>query len=77
MDFYAKKEKDLRQLHEETDKDIRTVLTEKGYKDCDVCGPFGILSDRLLINSRHTDNISTDDLLRYLRDAYHVLPKFN
>ena len=77
MDLYAKNEKTLWALHEEIVADIRTVLKEKGYKDGDVCGPFGILSDRLLINSRHTDNISTDDLLRYLRGAYHVLPKFN
>lgn len=79
MDLYAKNEKALRQLHEEIVKDIRTVLSEKGYGSGRVANSyeFEILSDRLLLDGRHTDNISTDDLLRYLRDAYHVLPKFN
>jgi len=79
MDLYAKNEKALRQLHEEIVKDIRTVLSEKGYtsgeaKHYDV---FQIMSDRLIINNRHTDNIDVDNLLKHLRDAYHVLPKFN
>lgn len=79
MDLYAKNEKALRQLHEEIVKDIRTVLSEKGYtrgeaKHYDV---FQIMSDRLIINNHHTDNIDVDNLLKHLRDAYHVLPKSN
>ena len=79
MDLYAKNEKALWQLHEQIVADIRTVLKEKGYDVGDVIRGVAIeiLSDRLLINDRHTDNISVDDLLRYLRDAYHILPKFN
>lgn len=79
MDLYAKNEKALWQLHEQIVTDIRTVLKEKGYTDGRPAKSyeFEILPDRLLIEGRHTDNISVDNLLRYLRDAYHVLPKFN
>jgi hypothetical protein len=78
-DLYAKNEKALKALHDEIVEDIKTVLKEKGYTKYRVANfhDFEILSDRLLIDGSHTDNISTDDLLRYLRDAYHILPKFN
>ena len=79
MDLYAKNEKALWQLHEEIVGDIRTVLKEKGYGVGDVVnrGEFEILSDRLLINGRHTDHVSVDYLMQDLRLAYHVLPKMN
>ena len=79
MDLYAKNEKTLWQLHEEIVADIRTVLKEKGYTNgrVDHSYEFEILPDRLLLDGRHTDNISTDDLLKHLRSAYHVLPKMN
>ena len=77
MDLYAKNEKALWQLHEEIVADIRTVLKEKGYESGDPCGRFEILPDRLLIQGRHTDHLSVDDLLYHLKCAYHVLPKMN
>jgi len=79
MDLYVKNENSLWRLHEEIVKDIRTVLFEKGYTygEAGQYDIFQIMSDRLIINNRRTDNISTDDLLRYLRHAYYVPPKFN
>ena len=79
MDLYSKNEKALRQLHDEIVEDIKTVLKEKGYTSGRAANSyeFEILSDRLLLDGSHTDNISADYLLQYLRDAYHVLPKFS
>ena len=76
MDLYAKNEKALHQLHTEIVKDIRTVLEEKGYVrgKVELYNVFEIMNDRLLINNRHTDNIDVHNLLRYLREAYHVIP---
>ena len=76
MDLYRKNEIALRELHEQIVADIKMVLKEKGYTNGRVANSyeFEILSDRLLLDGRHTDNIRTDDLLRYLRDAYHVIP---
>lgn len=78
-DLYAKNEKALRQLHEEIVKDIRTVLQEKGYTSGKVehYDVFELVGDSLIINNYHTDNIDVDNLLKHLRDAYHVLPKFD
>lgn len=77
MDLYAKNEKALWNLHQEIVKDIRTVLNEKGYETGDRIShydEFELMDDRLLINGSHTDNITVDNLLKHLRDAYHVLP---
>lgn len=77
MDLYAKNEKALRQLHEEIVKDIKTVLAEKGYTygKAEHYDVFQIMSDRLLINNQHTDNIDVNNLLKHLHDAYHVRSK--
>ena len=76
-DLYAKNEKALWVLHEQIVSDIRTVLNEKGYVSGEVSHnyTFELMSDRLLINDRHTDHISTDELLKCLRDTYYVLLK--
>jgi len=78
-DLYAKNEKALWNLHQEIVKDIRTVLNEKGYTSGRVehNDRFDIMSDRLIINGCHTDNITVDNLLKHLRDAYHVWPNLN
>ena len=89
MDRYSKNEKSLNELRNEIVADILETLKEKGYGVGDTIKydiytkpMFKIEFDRLLINLfinedqwYHTDNISTDNLLAYLRYAYHVLPK--
>lgn len=79
IDLYAKNERALRELHDEIVSDILTVLNEKGYTSGSVQynDRFDILSDRLIINGYHTDQITADNLLKYLRDAYHVFPKID
>ena len=76
MDLYAKNEKAYWQLHDEIVNDIRIILKEKGYTGGHVShyDEFEIMNDRLIINGYHTDNITVDNLLKYLHDAYHVLP---
>ena len=78
-DLYAKNEKALRELHDEIVKDIRTVLNEKGYTSgkAEHYDVFKLVGDSLIINNCHTDHIDVDNLLKHLRDAYHVLPKSN
>lgn len=80
MDIYAEMEKKVYNLRDEIINSIKSVLNEKGYGIGSHCitpytgHTFSIESDRLFINNYHTDNISTDDLLSYLRAAIHVLP---
>ena len=78
-DLYAKNEKALRELHAEIVKDIRAVLQEKGYTSGKVehHDVFELVGDRLIINNCPSTYIDVDNLLKHLRDAYHVLPKFN
>jgi hypothetical protein len=81
MDLYAKNEAACKQLHDEIVADIRTVLEEKGYtygqaSHYDKFEPIPGDS-ALIINGSHTDHITVDNLLKHLRDAYHVLPKMD
>lgn len=77
-DYYSICEKKLNELHEEiVDSIINVLIEEKGYKVGDApkhYDTFVIMSDRLIINGYHTDNITVDNLLKHLHDAYHVLP---
>lgn len=81
MDIYAEIEKKVYDLRQEIVTNIKEVLHSKGYEIGDSARTFGlgntfdIYSDRLIINNYHTDNISTDDLVKYLRAAIHVIPK--
>lgn len=80
MDIYAEIEKKVYNLRQEIISSIKNILHEKGYGVSDVCitpnfdVKFEIEYDRLIINNYHTDNISTDKLVEYLRSAMHVIP---
>lgn len=82
MDIYAEVQKKVYDLREEIITEIRAVLHSKGYGVGAACrtpgtgDKFEIESDRLIINNYHTDHISTDDLVKYLRAAIHVIPNF-
>lgn len=60
---------------------IKAILHSKGYSIGDSARTpgtdvkFNIEWDRLIINNYHTDRISTDDLVSYVRSAIHVIPK--
>ena len=81
MDIYAEIEKKVYDLRQEIVTNIKAVLHSKGYGIGESVRTFGtdtkfdIYSDRIIINNYHTDNISTDDLVKYLRSAIHVIPK--
>lgn len=80
MDIYNEFQKKVNSLRQEIITEIKAVLHSKGYGIGSTCSTPGtdntfiIESDRLLINNYHTDNISTDNLLTYLRSAMHVIP---
>lgn len=81
MDIYIEIEKKVYDLRQEIITNIKAVLHSNGYSIGDTTitpgtgHKFDIEYDRLIINNYHTDNISTDDLVKYLRSAIHVLPK--
>lgn len=81
MDIYREIEKKVSELRKEIITEIRACLHSKGYGIGSACSTpgtdvkFEIESDRLIINDYHTDHISTDDLVRYLRSAMHVISK--
>lgn len=80
MDVYAEIEKKVYNLRQEIITEIKAVLHSKGYGVGSACrtpgtdDKFEIEYDRLIINRYHTDYISTDDLVKYLRSAMHVIP---
>jgi len=81
MDIYSNIEKKVSELRDEIITEIRACLHSKGYGVGSACRTpgsdvkFEIENDRLIINNYHTDHISTDDLVKYLRSAMHVIPK--
>ena len=81
MDIYNEIQSKVNNLRQEIITEIKAVLHSKGYGIGSTCSTpgtndkFDIEFDRLIINNYHTDNISTDDLIKYLRSAIHVIPK--
>jgi hypothetical protein len=81
MDIYVEIVKKVANLREEIITEIKAVLHSKGYGVGDGArcpgtnDKFEIEYDRLIINNYHTDHISTDDLVKYLRAAMHVIPR--
>lgn len=80
MDKYAINEKKVIELRKQLVTDIRDTLKEKGYGIGDRGNfnsiPFVIECDRLLIDDVHTDFISVDGLLSYLREACKIIPNY-
>ena len=80
-DIYADVLSKINSLRQEIVNEIRCVLYSKRYGIGSTCytpgtqDKFEIYYDRIIINEYHTDRISTDELLKYLRSAMHVIPK--
>lgn len=80
-DSYIEISDKVQDLRAEIVTTIKAILHSKGYSIGDTAitpgtgNKFDIEWDRLIINNYHTDRISTDDLVKYVRSAIHVIPK--
>ena len=79
VDYFAKNEKNVFNLRQEMVDDIRTIFYSRGYKNGETANGITVESDRILVNKNgdpyHTDNLSIEELLSWVRRAMHILYK--
>lgn len=78
-DKFAKNERAIAELRVQMADDIREIFYQKGYKDFETANGITVEPDRVLVTMNgeltHTDNLSVEQLLSWVRRASHIIYK--